>query len=168
MVMTLPELSRICNDIKDHFDKAQSLHEKLLRHGGTMRTMEGFCHKTDDDTSQVSLTLINMPFVQLKGHGHGTQAKLDPRAIAKKTTGPTFAKPKPCFSAWLVRGQRSHHAYLVPVLEPKTKQQEGFEAGSLSYARSQRQAVSSCLAALGSSDQRRLVSLHLQEVVTLT
>lgn len=97
MVMTLPELRRICNDIKDHFDKAQRLHEKVLRHGSTMRSMEGFCHKTDDETSQVRLTLINMPFVQLKGHGHGTQAKLDPRAIAEKLLGRPLQSPSPAF-----------------------------------------------------------------------
>ena len=85
--MNLPELSKVRNGVSNHFNEAQRLYEQLTHDGSAKRSMNGFCHHTKAGAGQASMTLIGLPFVQLKQHNHSTEAKLDSVAVINRLLG---------------------------------------------------------------------------------
>ena len=76
-VVNLPELRKVHNSVDAHFNKAQQLYEQQTHDGGATRRMNGFCHHAEASIEQASMTLIGLPFVQLKEHNHRTEAEFN-------------------------------------------------------------------------------------------
>ena len=85
--MNLPELSKVRNGVSNHFNEAQRLYEQLTHDGSAKRSMNGFCHHTKAGAGQVSMTLIGLPFVQLKEHKHSTEAELNSVVVMNRLLG---------------------------------------------------------------------------------
>jgi hypothetical protein len=87
MVLNLPELRGIRKSVMEHLGAAQTLHEQVLQSGIATRIMNGFCHHTDGSADRARMTLISMPFLQLREHGNRTEAKFSSMAVIDKLMG---------------------------------------------------------------------------------
>jgi hypothetical protein len=94
MIVNLPELYEVSDSINAHLSQAQRLYEQSPNSGNAMRGMNGFCHHTSASAGQVSMTLINMPFLQLREHAHRTETELNPMAILNQLLGRTGHGPE--------------------------------------------------------------------------
>jgi len=86
----MPELQTIRSGLDEHLSAAQTIHEQLQQNGSAMRNMNGFCHVSKDDGVRPRMALISMPFLQLKEHGHRTEAQLKPSEIIRRLKGRTI------------------------------------------------------------------------------
>lgn len=86
-MVNLPELCKVHDSLNAHFDKAQRLYEQQTHNGDATRSMKGFCHHTEASAGQASMTLIGLPFVQLKEHNHRTEAELKSFATINRLLG---------------------------------------------------------------------------------
>jgi hypothetical protein len=86
-VVRLPELRNVRNSVDAHLGKAQRLYEQQTHNGETARSMNGFCHHAEARAGQARMTLISLPFVQLKEHNHRTESELSSMAILKRLLG---------------------------------------------------------------------------------
>ena len=85
--MDLPELRKIRNSVNGHFNEAQRLYEQPKHDGNSKRSMNGFCHHTKAGAGQAGMTLIGLPFVQLKEHNHRTEEERNSVAIVNRILG---------------------------------------------------------------------------------
>ena len=85
--MDLPELRKVRNSVSSHFNGAQRLYEQLKHDGNSERSMKGFCHHTKAGAGHAGMTLIGLPFVQLKEHKHHTEAERNSVAIINRLLG---------------------------------------------------------------------------------
>jgi hypothetical protein len=82
--VNLPELRKVRDDVNAHFDRAQQLYEHQAHDRNATRSMNGFCHHTEASAGQARMTLIGLPFVQLKEHSHQTEAEFKSFAIINR------------------------------------------------------------------------------------
>jgi hypothetical protein len=89
MVVNLPELREVRTSVNDHLGTAQMMHEQVLHSGNAIRLMTGFCHHNNGNSDRPRMTLVSMPFLQLREYGNRTQGKFDSMAVLGKLAGRT-------------------------------------------------------------------------------
>lgn len=85
--VNLPELCKVRESVDLHLSEARRLYEQQAHDGDATRTMKGFYHHTNANAGHVRMTLIGLPFIQLKTHHHRTEAELTSMAIINRLLG---------------------------------------------------------------------------------
>jgi hypothetical protein len=87
MVVNIPELREVRQSVNDHLGTAQLMHEQVLHSGNAIRLMTGFCHHNNGNSDRPRMSLISMPFLQLREYGNRTEGKFGSIAVLAKLTG---------------------------------------------------------------------------------